>query len=412
MKRLVLAVAAIVVVGVGAWLLAARMESPQQAAARAEPPAPEPVVVALDRGYLNGPVSMTVEAQNQQSVVVTPPAALTGVVTSVDRSAGDTLSPGSVPFRVNGRPVFVLEGAFALYRDIRPGDEGDDVLALQKGLLAAGYALGRPDGKYGPQTQAAVRSMYRAAGYAAPEVAVAAPDAAAAPSPGASAPETTATGTGAAAPSDGTAVPAAGGGAAATVKGPGVLQSEVLTVPRLPAVVEGITTVGTGIAADTGLLTLGTGQVVLTSTLPQGSVGALAVDAAARFTDDSGAEATARVTALSPTETGEVTVSLLTEGAVRAGSSYVLTIDNPAAEDGERLLAPVAAVVTRAGRTYVYVREGTAFREVAVEVEATVGGVAAIVAAASAGAGAGDADGDGGGDAGVVLGEGTEVRVG
>ncbi|OCI29897.1 peptidoglycan-binding protein [Oerskovia enterophila] len=404
MKRLVLAVAAIVVVGVGAWLLAVRMESPQQAAARAEPPAPEPVVVALDRGYLNGPVSMTVEAQNQQSVVVTPPAALTGVVTSVDRSAGDTLSPGSVPFRVNGRPVFVLEGAFALYRDIRPGDEGDDVLALQKGLLAAGYALGRPDGKYGPRTQAAVWSMYRAAGYAAPEVAVGAPDAAGAPSPGASAPETTAAGTGAAAPSDGTAVPVAGGGAAATVKGPGVLQSEVLTVPRLPAVVEGITTVGTRIAADTGLLTLGTGQVVLTSTLPQGSVGALTVDAAARFTDDSGTEATARVTALAPTETGEVTVSLLTEGAVRAGSSYVLTIDNPAAEDGERLLAPVAAVVTRAGRTYVYVREGMAFREVAVEVEATVGGVAAIVAA----------DGDGGGDAGdgVVLGEGTEVRVG
>jgi len=400
MKRLVLAVVAIVAVGVGAWLLAVGMESPQQAAARAEPPAPEPVVVALDRGYLNGPVSMTVEAQNQQSVVITPPAALTGVVTSVDRSAGDTLSPGSVPFRVNGRPVFVLEGAFALYRDIRPGDEGDDVLALQKGLLAAGYALGRPDGKYGPRTQAAVRSMYRSAGYAAPEVAFGTLDAAAAPSPGASAPETTATGTGAAAPSDGTAVPAAGGGAAATVKGPGVLQSEVLTVPRLPAVVEGITTVGTGIAADTGLLTLGTGQVVLTSTLPQGSVGALAVDAAARFTDDSGAEATARVTALEPTETGEVTVSLLTDGVVRAGSSYVLTIDNPAAEDGERLLAPVSAVVTRAGRTYVYVREGTEFREVAVEVEVTVGGVAAIVAAV------------GDGDAGVVLGEGTEVRVG
>jgi peptidoglycan hydrolase-like protein with peptidoglycan-binding domain len=410
MKRLVLAVAEIVVVGVGAWLLAVRMESPQQAAARAEPPAPEPVVVALDRGYLNGPVSMTVEAQNQQSVVITPPAALTGVVTSVDRSAGDTLSPGSVPFRVNGRPVFVLEGAFAFYRDIRPGDEGDDVLALQKGLLAAGYALGRPDGKYGPRTQAAVRSMYRSAGYAAPEVAVGTLDAAAAPSPGSSAPETAAPG--AAAPSDGTTAPAAGPGLAATAKGPGVLQSEVLTVPRLPAVVEGITTVGAGIAADTGLLTLGTGQVVLTSTLPQGSVGALAVDAAARFTDDSGAAATARVTALEPTETGEVTVSLLTDGVVRAGSSYVLTIDNPAAEDGERLLAPVSAVVTRAGRTYVYVREGTEFREVAVEVEVTVGGVAAIVAAdADSGADA-DADEDRDGDAGVVLGEGTEVRVG
>ena len=60
----------------------------------------------------------------------------------------------------------------------------------------------------------------------------------------------------------------------------------------------------------------------------------------------------------------------------------------------------MSAVVTRAGRTYVYVREGTEFREVAVEVEVTVGGVAAIVAAV------------GDGDAGVVLGEGTEVRVG
>lgn len=404
MKHIVLAVVAIVVAGLCAWLLAVRLESPQQVAARAEPPAPEPVVVALDRGYLNGPVSMTTQAQNQQSVAVTPPAALTGVVTAVDRSVGDTLSPGSVPFRVNGRPVFVLEGTFPLYRDIGPGDEGDDVLALQKGLLAAGYALGRPDGKYGPQTQAAVRSMYRAAGYPAPEVAVEAPT-----GPGATPPGTPpsasgvegSSGTPAAADVGRAAAGAAGApatatGAAAANKVPWVLQSEVMTVPRLPAAIDTITTVGTSITGETTLLTLGAGQVVLTATLPQASVGALSVDAAALFTDDAGAESTARVVALDPTETGEVVVSLLTGGAVRAGSSYVLTIDNPAAEDGERLLAPVAAIVHRAGRVHVYVRDGGGFREVAVEVEATVGGVAAITAA----------------DAADALDEGTEVRIG
>lgn len=396
MKHVVLAVVAIVVAGLCAWLLAVRLESPQQVAARAEPPAPEPVVAALDRGYLNGPVSMTTKAQNQQNVAVTPPAALTGVVTAVDRSVGDTLSPASVPFRVNGRPVFVLEGTFPLYRDIGPGDEGDDVLALQKGLLAAGYALGRPDGKYGPQTQAAVRSMYRAAGYPAPEVAVEAPAGPGATPPGTPPPASGTTGTSGTSAAGATGPPATATGVAAADRVPWVLQSEVMTVPRLPAAIDTITTVGTSITGETTLLTLGAGQVVLTATLPQASVGALSVDAAALFTDDAGAESTARVVALDPTETGEVVVSLLTEGAVSAGGSYVLTIDNPAAEDGERLLAPVAAIVHRAGRAHVYVRDGGEFREVAVEVEATVGGVAAITAV----------------DAADALDEGSEVRIG
>ncbi|WP_344717040.1 hypothetical protein, partial [Oerskovia jenensis] len=198
-----------------------------------------------------------------------------------------------------------------------------------------------------------------------------------------------------AAPAPG-ASPATTTGAAATRKGPGVLQSEVLMVPRLPAVVDTITSVGTSVASDTTLLTLGAGQVVLTATLPQTSVGALSVEAVARFTNDAGTESEARVVALDPTENGEVVVSVLTDGAVRAGGSYVLTIDNPAAEDGEKLLAPVSAIVNRAGRAYVYVRDGAAFRQVAVDVESTVGGVAAITAA----------------DVADALDEGTEVRIG
>lgn len=42
---------------------------------------------------------------------------------------------------------------------LRPGDEGDDVEALQNDLEAIGYLTGTADGKYGPQTEAAVASF-------------------------------------------------------------------------------------------------------------------------------------------------------------------------------------------------------------------------------------------------------------
>jgi len=42
---------------------------------------------------------------------------------------------------------------------LRPGDEGDDVEALQNDLKAIGYFTGNADGKYGAQTRAAVASF-------------------------------------------------------------------------------------------------------------------------------------------------------------------------------------------------------------------------------------------------------------
>lgn len=382
MKKLIGAALALLLLGAGTWLVATRLESPDQVAARAEPPDPEPVVAALDRGHLNGPVSMSVDAQFEQTVTVKPPPALSGVVTFAEKAVGDTIQSGSVLLRVSGRPLFVLSGGFALYRDIQPGDSGDDVVAIQAGLTAAGYSTGRDrSGVYGAGTQAAVRKMYKSAGYTAPE----------APAQTAAVP----------AASDGgepapTSAPVASAPVASTA-GPRVLQSEVMILASLPATVQAVAPVGAQLSDEMDLLTVGAGQIVLSATLPNASLGALAVGATADFTDDAAAAGTAQVVAMNPAASGQDTVVVLTTGgAVTAGKAYVVSVDNPAAETGDSLLAPVAAVVARGGRSYVYPRQGDVFGEVEVTVTGSVGGVAAIMPV----------------DTGVTLDAGMGVRIG
>ena len=373
-KKLIGLIVVLMFVATGAWIWAERVESPNQVAARAEPPTPDPVVASLDRGYLSGPVSMSTTANYERTVTIEPPLALTGVVTSLDKTKGDPLESGTVLLRANGRPVFVLTGAFPLYRDINPGDTGDDVTAIQSSLKAAGYSTGRDrDGHYGSGSQAAVRKMYKAAGFVAPEVSMP-PEPAAAADPTVTAPV-----------------------APAVIPGPRILTTEVVMIAQLPATVEVIAPVGTVLSSDTSLVTLGTGPVLLSATLPSGSLGTLAAGAVGTFVNDTGAPGSAQVATMSPAEAaGEVVVTLSPTDAVTAGSSYVLTIDNPAVESGEALLAPISAVVSRGGKSYIYVRDEATYREVEVTVTGSVGGVAALEPVSLD----------------VLLEEGTEVRVG
>lgn len=453
MKRVLLVVLALLFLGGGAWAVAARVESPDQVAARAKAPEPDPVVAPLSRGYVNGSLSMSVRAQYEQTIALRPPSAVTGVVTSAGKGVGDTVKSGSVLLRANGRPLFTLTGAFALYRDIEPGDNGDDVAAVQASLKQAGFSLGRDRvGTYGSGTQAAVQKMYRAAGFDAPmtPTVAAAPDVppksdhgetpeqpatpdASAETDGGQTPEQTAKpeppgeaaspGTPGEAASPGTpaevdvaarTVVATNAGGAMDAKttndpvcasqnqnpgqsGPCVLRTEVMMIAQLPAVVQAIAPVGAQLGSEVDLVTLATGRVLLSATLPAGSLGALTVGAMGTFADDAGADGSAEVTAIGPgASAAETIVSLSPSGSVTVGNPYVLAVENPAAESGDSLLAPIAAVVDRGGRSYIYVRDDGVFREVEVTVTAVVGGVAAIVPM----------------DSGVPLDQGTEVRLG
>lgn len=93
----------------------------------------------------------------------TPP-----VVTRLLKRPGDQVGPGDVVIEVSGRPLIALSGAVPAHRDLRPGDQGPDVAALQAALRSLGYPGGDPSATFGPGTKAAVTALYRRLGYAVP----------------------------------------------------------------------------------------------------------------------------------------------------------------------------------------------------------------------------------------------------
>jgi|GEM_PF-1383297 len=104
-----------------------------------------------------GGIALSVQAPANRSLVV----------------SGHTIKEGNEAawckpiIEVSGRPVFALKGAVPAYRDLADGDSGEDVRQLQTALRDCGYNI-RADGYYGDQTAAAIKEMYKNAGYVAP----------------------------------------------------------------------------------------------------------------------------------------------------------------------------------------------------------------------------------------------------
>jgi peptidoglycan hydrolase-like protein with peptidoglycan-binding domain len=150
--------------GAACWGLGSRVTSPEEAAARALPPEASPITAAVElrelsqsvvlRGTVSGGAEVDVFAEPAVSdarVVVTRPALPPGTAVR----AGDRL------VEVSGRPVFALAGEVPMYRDLRPGVEGDDVAALQEALRELGFDSWDPAGRFGESTESAVRRFYQ-----------------------------------------------------------------------------------------------------------------------------------------------------------------------------------------------------------------------------------------------------------
>ncbi|MFF0477174.1 peptidoglycan-binding protein [Streptomyces sp. NPDC004284] len=156
--------------GVGAATL---VKSPQEVAASAGPPAPDVLTATVERRVLKDSVVLRGTVAAAQSVDVT---ALAGgadtaraVVTKTPLAVGRAFGAGKVLLEVSGRPVFALPGALPVYRDLKPGSEGQDVRQLQRALAGLGHATGGDEaGTFGPGTQEALSSFYTSIGYDAP----------------------------------------------------------------------------------------------------------------------------------------------------------------------------------------------------------------------------------------------------
>lgn len=351
MKKIFGLIVLLALVAGGTWFLALQLQSPQQVAAQAEPPEPQPVISELSRGYLHKPISVRVEAKYAKTHSIRAPESLTGVVTGVEKKRNDSVKSGDVLLRINGAPVFVLEGPFALYRDITAGDTGDDVKALQTALKDAGYPTGYDrEGVYGPGTQSALRRMYQAFDLTVPTDQEVGEESI-----------------------DGEEVEPA-------PARPVVKQSQIVMVPKLPATISRLPSVGTDLTGEESLAELGSGGIRLSADVPINAVSNLQVGAVGTFVDAEGESQEVEVSALESgdEDAAEVRIQLTTEAKVPVGEAVVVTIENPGGEEEQSLLAPHAGIVERGGNSYIYVAQGNIFREVKVTIVGSSGGVAAI----------------------------------
>jgi hypothetical protein len=151
-------------------VVAARfVKSPAQLAAETAPPP----LTLLTAPVQFGPLTATIVTRGVvlagASVQAEPTSALGAarlVVSKVLVRAGTPVSPGMVAAEVSGRPVIVLAGAVAAYRDLRPGDRGADVAQLQRALAGIGWPAGADAaGAFGRGTERAVAGLYRSLGY-------------------------------------------------------------------------------------------------------------------------------------------------------------------------------------------------------------------------------------------------------
>ena len=87
-----------------------------------------------------------------------------GMVTSVDAPAGSRVEAGQVLYRVDLRPVVAAAGEVPAFRDIAPGDRGEDVRQLQQMLTDIGEYDGAVDGHAGRNTVRAIQAWQRGLG--------------------------------------------------------------------------------------------------------------------------------------------------------------------------------------------------------------------------------------------------------
>jgi peptidoglycan hydrolase-like protein with peptidoglycan-binding domain len=89
-----------------------------------------------------------------------------GSVTTVDVDPGQSVTPGTVLYTVNLRPVVVAVGQIPSFRNLAQGANGPDVAQLQGMLSSLRLFTGATDGKFGPGTTAAVKTWQRGFGRA------------------------------------------------------------------------------------------------------------------------------------------------------------------------------------------------------------------------------------------------------
>ena len=131
--------------GGGGWLVAKRLSSPADVAARTAAPVASRIVAPVEFRVLRSTLFTrgTVRFGSPKPITLPGSASKTGSqIVTAPPVKGAVVKEGGKIADVSGRPVVGLVGAVPMYRDIRPNDSGDDVLALKTSLNRLGFAAG------------------------------------------------------------------------------------------------------------------------------------------------------------------------------------------------------------------------------------------------------------------------------
>jgi hypothetical protein len=169
-RRIALGAVLLSIVAALVGLLVGRsIESPADAALGAKAPPSGPITVPIERRVLSADLRIrgTLGATDSTEVTLAP-----STIGSPDNvvvrapAQGDTVNEGDVILVVGNRPVIALVGDLPMYRDLGPGDLGDDVRLIEEALGRLGYFTMTADDTYDADTAAAVEKLYQGRGFA------------------------------------------------------------------------------------------------------------------------------------------------------------------------------------------------------------------------------------------------------
>lgn len=83
----------------------------------------------------------------------------TGVIDSLSIKDMEVVKTGQELFRLNGNPVFALNGKTPIYRILRYGNSGEDVKVLQNSLKELGYDIDDADGDFLSEARSALKEF-------------------------------------------------------------------------------------------------------------------------------------------------------------------------------------------------------------------------------------------------------------
>ncbi len=170
-RRFFLAGVAVGVIAMSAaGLAAARLiESPSQLAARTAAPQALVITGVAQLRVLRDPIMLPGLIRPGHTVTVRASAPYSKItVTKMKVSLGRRVRPGHVLAELDGRPIVLLHGNLAPYRDLHEGHTGPDVVQLQKALASLGYGDYDLVGFFGWYTSQDLVSLYQHLGYSAP----------------------------------------------------------------------------------------------------------------------------------------------------------------------------------------------------------------------------------------------------